>query len=235
MGAITLIVAATMARLGIRLARSSSIEARGALREVLLLGGKAVVWGPGFLAVVASTLHAWKRDRDQGIEALAQAGGFGARSWMAARAAVLAAWLVALCAASTAVVVLAVVGANPSAAPMIGAGLVPTGVFALTASIVLSLLASACLGPRSRPGGYALLAVVLFLPELLAPWTESLLGRDGTSIPALLSGLAHAARPASFDAGRAATCATLWLVLVTLLVGWCERAAASWSRSGVRR
>lgn len=221
---LTLVTTGIVAQLGMRLARSPVIEARDALGEILMLNARAVLWGPGFVAVVMSSLHAWRRDREDGILELVRTAGHDPVRWIAARTWVLGLWLVGTWALSSVIVILAVLGTNADVATHgFLAGLVPAALFALVQSALLAVLGSVCLGPRSRPGGYLLLAFVLFLPELLAEWTRPWVGNDLTSLPALATGLAHAARPASFDAGRAATCTVLLLLVLGLLLAWLRR------------
>ena len=221
---LTVATTALAAALGLHLAKSPVTQARDAVSEVLLLHARAVLWGPGFVAVVGATLHAWRRDREEGIVLLLRSSGYTLRSWVLARTVVLGVWLIALWAGSALLVSLVVLGANPSMATHGWfEGVVPAMVFALSQSAVLALLGSVCLGPRSRPGGYLLLAIVLFLPELVAVWTRPLVGRDLTSLPALAMGLANAARPASFDAGRLLGCGVALGLVLVLLVAWAHR------------
>ncbi len=229
---LTLVIAGSVAALGVRLANSTAVEARDALDQILLLNTRAVLWGPGFLAVVAATMHAWKRDRDDGILHVSRAAGHAVGAYLGARTLVLAAWVLAMCLGSVAIVAVAVLGANPSAARygLLG-GLVPAAGFALAGSLLLGVLGSVCLGPRSRPGGYVLLGAMLFLPEVLAPWTKPLLGNDLTSLPALLGGIANAMRPSSFDPARLLTCVAVLAVVLTLLLALLHRSAARWARA----
>lgn len=222
---IAIATTAVVAALGVHLAKSPATQARDALGEVLLLHARAVLWGPGFVAVVGATLHAWRRDREEGVVALVQSSGYSLKSWVMARTVVLGAWLLALWAGSTVVVSLVVLGANPSMAHGWFAGLVPAAVFAISQSAVLALLGSVCLGPRSRPGGYLLLALILFVPEAVAGWTRPLVGPDLTSLPSLAMGLANAARPASFDAGRLLGCGVALGLVLMVLVAWARRAS----------
>lgn len=228
---LTLVAAGTVAAVGVRLAASTEATAHEALGQVLLLNTRAVFWGPGFFAVVVATLHAWKRDREEGILHLSVASGHDVLTYLGARTAALAAWLFVIWLAATVVVVLVVLGANPSAAQhgLLG-GLGPSLAFAVGASALLAVLGSACLGPRSRPGGYLLLALLLFVPELFAEWTRPLVGKDLTSLPALLGGIANAMRPGSFDAGRLLTCGVVLTGVLALLLAWLRHASRSWAR-----
>lgn len=215
---LTLLSSVVVARLGSRLASSPVLEAQDSLGALLMLNTRAVLWGPGFVAVVLSCLRAWPRDRDDGVFELARVAGFDARRWIAARTLVLGLWLLVLWFASTLLVVGMVGGGLLS-------GLVPAGVFALVQCALLALLGSVCLGPRSRPGGYALLAMILFVPETFAAWTEPLLGRDFTSLPALAKGLALAAQPAAFDALRAGRCGIALLGVLVALALWLRQSS----------
>jgi hypothetical protein len=65
-------------------------------------------------------------------------------------------------------------------------------VYAIAFSVTLGPLAMAALGGRTRGGGYLTLLAVLVVPELLSPWTRSLLPHawgELTSIPAALDAL----------------------------------------------
>lgn len=228
---LTVVAAGTVAAVGARLASSTEATAHEALRQLLLLNTRAVLWGPGFFAVVAGTLHAWKRDREDGILHLSVASGHGAVAYLRARTVVMAAWLFGMWLAGTALVVLVVLGANPSAARHgFLSSLGPSLAFATGACALLAVLGSVCLGPRSRPGGYLLLALLLFVPEAFSEWTRPLVGKDFVSLPALLGGIANAVRPGNLDAARLLTCSVVLACVLALLLAWLRHASSSWAR-----
>lgn len=72
---------------------------------------------------------------------------------------------------------------------------------------MISPLAFAALGGRSRAGGYVGLLALLVVPELLEPWTRSLVPhgwRDLLSVPSALASLRESLMPPAFDAPRLA-------------------------------
>lgn len=194
-----------LAALGSRLARGLAYESLAGLGAAPLVAAKACLWGPGFVAVVLASLRAWPRDDADGIWQLVRRQGHAAHEWVGARRFALVR-LVALAQLLTVLPVLLVpLATSPSRITLhtLLQGALPAAVFALAGTLVLVVIGIACLGPRSRPGGYALLAAVLFLPELLAPWTGPWLGADCTSVPAMLGGLANACQTEHFDPARA--------------------------------
>jgi hypothetical protein len=95
-------------------------------------------------------------------------------------------------------------------------------VYALAFAATLGPVAMAALGSRTRRGGFLALLAVLGLPELLSPWTATLLPRgwhELTSIPAALSAVrAGVAAPAAMAVPMARALAGLAAVVALSFV-----------------
>ncbi len=166
-----------------------------------------VAWGAGVTVAFGGALHALRRDRDEGVVALARARGTRAAAYVQGRVGGLA------------IVVAATAGAPTLAAGIVAASLArPTGLalqvtvgalaYVLAFAATIAPVAFAALGARSRVAGYLSLVAVVGLPEILAPWTSQALPRgwsELTSIPAALSavGGAFASTGAALHAARA--------------------------------
>lgn len=219
-----------IAWVGRGLAVSRAYDAREALVFLPLLSAKAMLWGPGILTVVICSLHAWRRDREEGVADLAVRSGHAAPLYYRARTWVLAGWLLGVQVLAGMLLFAVLVGTNASTAQVLLRGSVPAAAYAIVGSVLLALLGSVCLGPRTRPGGYLLLALLLFVPESLSRWTAGLLGQDMTSLPALLHAVALSLGPSQHDAARFARAALVLLLVFGLLVAWLRYASQRWSR-----
>jgi hypothetical protein len=152
---------------------------------------EVVSWVVGTTLAVAVAVHALRRDREEGVVALARARGIGALAYARGRLGGLSVVLAVGLGVPTVVAALGATSASHAAASVARsslAALVYTAAFAAT----IGPVAMATLGARTRAGGYFTLLAVLVLPELLAPVTAALLpaGWDElTSIPAALEAL----------------------------------------------
>lgn len=203
------VIAALMASRG----RESSVVVVGASAE-------ALAWFPGMLVVFTAALRALRADFDEGAISLALSRGVSVRDMARARVVSLGALVAIACGAGTAVVALAAAFAARSlplslAALHAGAaGILHGAAF----GFVLAPVALATLGARSRGGGYALLVLIVVVPEfarfairsLPSEWIELL------SIPSALDTLRRALSPGHVDVARALA-AFLVLALVGLL------------------
>jgi len=140
-------------------------------------------------------MQAIRRDRAEGVLALARARGLGAADYLRGRVG----GLVAILAISVGGGTLAAgIAAMSVAHPPLSAARSTLGAlaYALAFAATLGPVALAALGARSRGGGYAALLAVLVLPELIAPWTSALLPHgwtELTSIPAALDAVGRGA------------------------------------------
>lgn len=171
------------------------------------VAAQGLAWSAGMTLAFGAALRSVHRDRDQGILALVHARGASIGAYVRGRVGGLVVVLAATLGAPTLVATLAATSA--AAVPLAS---VRSGVAALAYSVAfaatLGPVAMACLGTRTRAGGYVLLLAVLAAPELAAPWTSGLLPAgwiELTSIPAALDAVrdgvdsplaagAHAAR-----------------------------------------
>jgi hypothetical protein len=181
----------------------ASIAAAIAMREgrgASLLPGvasSALAWGAGTTLAFGAALHALRRDRREGVIALARARGLGAAAYVRARVGGLVALLAIAVGGATLVAVLAAtaVARSPWATLRGGIGAL---LYALLFAATLGPVALAALGARTRAGGYLTLLAVLVLPEIAAPWTARLLPEgwgELTSIPAALDAVRGAFVP----------------------------------------
>jgi hypothetical protein len=166
---------------------------RGAALPVI--AAHAIAWGAGITVAFGAALQAVRRDRVEGVVALARARGASATDYVRGRVGGLVAVLaVSVGGGTLAAGIAATSVAHPAlvAARATFAALVYSLAFAAT----LGPVALAALGARSRGTGYVALLAVVVIPELLAPWTSALLphGWDElTSIPAALEAVGRGA------------------------------------------
>jgi|HubBroStandDraft_1064217.scaffolds.fasta_scaffold29762_2 hypothetical protein len=205
---------------------------RGAA-EVPVLAAHAIAWGAGVTVAFGGALQAIRRDRLEGVVALARARGAGAADYVRGRVGGLVTVLAVSVGGGT---LAAGIAATSAAHPALPAARSTFGAmaYALAFAATLGPVALAALGARSRGGGYAVLLAVVVLPELIAPWTSALLPHgwfELTSIPAALDAVATgAASPARAAMHLARAIAMLAAVVgVSLVV-----VAAQVSRVNVR-
>ncbi len=169
---------------------SAATATRGSpvAREIPAIASIVLTWGAVMTLAFGGALRALRRDREQGVPALARAPGVTATEYAIGRVAGLVVVLAIAVGGGTVVAGLAataVTGATCAGARASAAALV----YALAFAATMAPLAMAALGGRTRAGGYLTLMAVLVAPELLAPWTRMILP-DGwyelTSIPAAL-------------------------------------------------
>lgn len=160
---------------------------RGAAR-LPTLASEGIAWSAGMTTAFGAALRALHRDREQGIIALVRARGASAGAYVRGRVGGLVVVLVAALGGATLVAGLAAISAGGLSSAVIRSTVAAVA-YALAFAGTLGPLAMASLGARGRAGGYLTLLAVLGLPELLSPWTSSLLPggwHELTSIPAAL-------------------------------------------------
>jgi hypothetical protein len=189
--------------------------------QLPVIAAHAIAWGAGVTVAFGGALQAIRRDRVDGVVALARARGAGAADYVRGRVG----GLVTVIAISVGGGTLAAgIAATSVAHPALTAARSTFGAlaYALTFAATLGPVALAALGARSRGGGYAALLAVVVLPELIAPWTSALLPHgwiELTSIPAALDAVGMgAASPARAAMHLARAMAMLAAVIGASLV-----------------
>ncbi len=208
----------------VAIAVAIALGKRGGEAPLGLVAGataSALAWGAGILLAFAAAAHALRRDREEGVRALFAMHGAGTRAYVAARVGGLAALLVVVVGGGAAISGAAAALVAPSTRLAAAALLGTLGavLYAVVFSLVLAPVAFAALGARSRAGGYMWLLGVLFVPELLAGLTASILPEgwsDVVSVPSALATLRAALLPDSMDPARFARAAVVLFVVASL-------------------
>lgn len=160
-----------------------------AVARLPALESSAIAWSGGTTLAFGAALHALRRDREQGVLALVRLRGAGLAAYVRGRVGGVVVLLAATVGGATLVGGLAVVSVAHPVKPA-ALATVAALAYALAFAVTVGPVAMATLGARSRAGGYLSLLAVLVLPELVAPWTASLLPRgwhELTSVPAALA------------------------------------------------
>jgi hypothetical protein len=172
----------------------------------------ALAWGAGVPVAFAASIHAFRDDRARGIRSLLHARGARVGEYAYGRMLGLALLLFAVVGGGTLVcggagmLLASTVGASGRAAESLLSSLV----FALAFAVVMSPMALAAIGGRSRAGGYVGLLVLLVLPEVLEPWTSSLVPAEWSgllSVPSALTALRSSLTSHTIDGARFARAA----------------------------
>lgn len=161
----------------------------GAAARLPTVESSAIAWVAGTVLAFGATRRALRRDREQGVLALVRARGASLASYVRARVGGVVLVLAVVVGGATLVGALAAVSVAHPVLPAVRAS-AGALVYAVAFAATLGPVAMATLGARGRGGGYLTLLAVLVLPELLAPWTSSLLPRgwvELTSVPAALA------------------------------------------------
>ncbi len=199
--------------------------ARGGARAPWIpgLASSAIAWGGGLMLAFGASLRAIPRDREEGIRELARARGAELAAYVRGRAFGLVGVLAAAVSSATflaCAAALAATGERAAVARSTAGALA----YALAFAATMGPVTMAALGARTRVVGYLTLAVILTLPEVLAPWSARLLPKgwhELTSIPAALAAIrAGVAHPilAGPHAARAAAALTAVVMLALLAV-----------------
>ncbi len=149
----------------------------------------AECWVAGTSLAFAAAVHALRRDRQEGVLALARARGIGVMGYARGRLGGLSLVIALAVAAPTLVAALGATSAAHASTTVARSSLGAL-VYALAFSATIGPVAMAALGARTRAGGYFTLLGVLALPELVSPLTATFLpsGWDElTSIPAAIA------------------------------------------------
>ncbi|HEX3345266.1 MAG TPA: hypothetical protein VHS09_11870 [Polyangiaceae bacterium] len=165
-----------------------------------LVESSAIAWTAGLILAFGGGLRALRHDRDQGVTALARARGATRSGYVRGRVAGL---VLVLAVALGGAILVAGVAATSVARPPLPAVQTSAAALAYVLAFAATLgpVAMASLGSRTRSGGLLTLLAIVALPELLVPWTSSLLPHgwhELTSIPAALAAVrAGVAAPAA--------------------------------------
>jgi hypothetical protein len=169
-------------------AAATATRGTALVREIPAIASIVLTWGAGVTLAFGGALRAIRRDRDEGVLALARARGVSIAGYATARVVGLVVILTVAVGGGTVAAGLAATAVT-GAAPAVARASVAALVYALAFAWTMGPLAMAALGGRTRVGGYFTLMAVLVAPELLAPWTRMLLPEgwyELTSIPAAL-------------------------------------------------
>ncbi len=184
------------------------------------LASQAIAWSAGMTLAFAGALRALRRDRDEGVLALARARGVSAADYVRGRVGGLVA-MVAMAVGGAAIAVGLVATAVAPILSTTARAAAASLAYALAFSATIGPVAMAALGARTRAGGYFALLAVLALPEILAPWTVAFLPpgwHELTSIPAALTAVrAGVASPSTAGVHMARALAALMAVIAASL------------------
>jgi len=199
------------------------------------LESSAIAWGAGAILAFGAAVHALRRDREQGILALVLLRGGTLGAYVRGRVGGVVVLLAATVGGATLVGGLAAISVAHPLAPTVRSALAAV-VYALAFAATIGPIAVATLGARTRAGGYLSLLAVLVVPELLAPWTASLLPHgwhELTSVPAALAAVrAGAAAPVEHAESLARAVAGLVAVVAMSLVVVAARARPGGTEDG---
>jgi len=216
--AISIVTALVLAVVAVLLAAKGP---QSPAHDVPIVASSALAWGGGFLLAFSAAAHALRRDRSDGIRGLFVARTTSLRGYLMGRVGGLAVLIALVVAGGTLLCGLAAMGAasRAGAVPRIvqatGAGIA----FAIAFAAVVSPVAFAALGARSRLGGYLFLITVVMVPELVVMAMGSALPEsvaDVMSIPSALSALRSSLAPGTLDLARTARA----IVALTLVVAF---------------
>jgi hypothetical protein len=198
-----------------------------AVAQLPTLEATAIAWVAGLVLAFGAAARALGRDREQGVLALVLLRGGGLAAYVRGRVGGVVVLLAVTLGGATLVGGLAAVSVAHPVAPAVR-GAVAGLAYALAFAATVGPIAMAMLGARTQAGGYLSLLAVLVVPELLAPWTASLLPSgwyELTSVPAALAAVrAGVAAPAEGAASLARALAGLVAVVAMSLVVVAARA-----------
>jgi hypothetical protein len=160
-----------------------------AVAQLPTLEASAIAWIAGVVLAFGAAARALGRDREQGVLALVLLRGGGLAAYVRGRVGGVVVLVAVAVGGATLVGALAAISVAHPIAPAVRAAIAAL-VYALAFAGTIGPIAMATLGARTRAGGYLSLLAVLVVPELLAPWTASLLPsgwHELTSVPAALA------------------------------------------------
>jgi hypothetical protein len=156
------------------------------------VASECVAWSAGVTIAFGAGLQAFHGDQEHAIVALVRARSASLGAYVRGRVGGLIVVLEASVGGATLIASVAAMSAGGATKAVLRAS-VAALVYAIAFGATVGPVAMASLAVRTRIGGYMALMAVLVLPELVSPWTSTLLPGDWpelTSIPAAL----HAVR-----------------------------------------
>jgi hypothetical protein len=200
-------------------------DGNGDIVLVPTLTSECIAWSSGVMVSLGAGFRAFHGDQEPGILALVRVRSAGLGEYIRGRVGGLILVLEAMLGGATVVAAIAALAAGGVTTPLVRA-CVGAVAYAIAFAAVIGPLTMACIAARTRVGGYVTWLSVLLLPELVSPWTATLLPgdwRELTSIPAALGALracmtsppASGARAARALAGLAAVFAVSVMVVGT--------------------
>lgn len=173
---------------------------------VPILASSALAWGGGFLHAFSASAGALRRDRAEGIRQLFVTRTTSLDGYLFGRTVGLALVLAIVVGGGTLLAGLgALVGASGGAGRTLQTTIASV-VFALLFAVVLAPVSLAALGARTRTAGWAMIVVVLFVPELVTLTMREAFPSEVTellAIPSALGAVRSALAPDTFDLFRA--------------------------------
>jgi hypothetical protein len=180
-----------------------------ATSDMPVICASALAWGAGVLIAFAAAAQSMVRDRDEGIAFLLAYRGASLRDHLVARAFGLAALLIIVLGGGTLLCGVACIASTSQLG--VASRTIHTTfascTYIVAFAIVIAPLSLAALGARSRAGGYGWIVAILFLPEMISPFTSTLVPfawRETVSIPAALATLRASLMPDVVDLSRGA-------------------------------
>jgi hypothetical protein len=196
------------------------------------IASECIAWSAGVMIAFGAGQRAFHEDQEHAILALVRARCASLGAYVQGRVAGLIVLLEATVGGATLVAALAAMSAGGITGVVVRASAASL-VYAIAFAAIIGPVAMASLAVRTRVGGYVVLVAVLIVPELLSPWTSTLLPGDWpelTSIPAALHAVrACASSPLGCGARAAralAVLAAVFAVSVVVIGLRAERAAA---------
>lgn len=205
-----------------------------ALERLPMATAWLLAWGAGILLAFSAAARALHRDRDEGIIDLLATHGHARTSYVMARVAALALVLFVMVGGGALVVGIActLLAIGPHRVPGVLQGVLASSIYAIGFSAMVSPIAFAALGARSRAGGYLWLAAVLVVPAAFASLLSRLVPEgwgELVSVPGVLDALRSATAPPGFDP-LALVRAVVVMSMVTAIALAIVRAEASQAR-----
>jgi hypothetical protein len=197
------------------------------------LTSECVAWSSGVMVSLGASFRAFHGDQEQGILSLVRVRSAGLGQYLRGRVGGLILVLEATLGGAVLVAAIASLAAGGVTAALVRA-CAGALAYAIAFAAIIGPVTMACIAARTRAGGYITWLTVLILPELISPWTSTLLPgdwRELTSIPAALgtirtclaSPVGGGARAARAVAGLAAVFAVSVVVIATRTARAAER------------
>jgi hypothetical protein len=200
-----------MAVLGAAASVFAAVALRGSSRAaeattLPAVASSGIAWSAGITLAFGASMRALAGDREEGVVALARARGATLLRYATARIgglAIVVAFAVGGATLVASAAALCAAGASAQQARASAGALA----YALAFAATIAPVAMATLGGRSRTRGYLAFLALIAVPEMLAPWTATVLPRgwhELTSLPAALAAIRSGFAGPSLDVARLA-------------------------------